>query len=290
LARSDNGVFHLELQFFNDLYDDELTEDDVRGVLGPLFLRHRMTLRTVMPHQSYMSGPPWLWVAEIDFSQRARPLASILSAAKEISALLEAFHTKVLDRSSARDLVLAGRAELLVGQRESQWLDAKKLSYPISSSEGKIQIAEAVARFANSEDGGLIVIGIETRKDSSGSEILRRVRPIAKQRGSRDRHRQALEQHLYPLPDYLRIDVVDYGAGEVILIDIPGQREELKPFLVQGSIVNGKYQGAYISWVRRRDDASFPITASMIHATLVAGRSALRNLTLASARENGGDR
>jgi hypothetical protein len=46
-------------------------------------------------------------------------------------------------------------------------------------------------------------------------------------------------------------DVVEYGVGELIVIDIPGQREEFKPFLVQGAIVNGKCQGAHISWVRR---------------------------------------
>jgi hypothetical protein len=104
---------------------------------------------------------------------------------------------------------------------------------------------------------------------------------MPRQKSSRDRHRHAIEHHLYPLPDYLRIDVVEYGDGELIVIDIPEQREELKPFLVQGAILNGRYQGAYISWVRRRDDASFPITASMIHSTLVAGRNTLRNLSTA---------
>jgi hypothetical protein len=62
----------------------------------------------------------------------------------------------------------------------------------------------------------------------------------------------------------------------LILIDVPPQPEELKPFLVHGAIVDGEAQGAFISIVRRRGDGSIPVTAPMIHSMLAAGRALLR--------------
>jgi hypothetical protein len=61
-----------------------------------------------------------------------------------------------------------------------------------------------------------------------------------------------------------------------MLIDIPPQPEELRPFLVHGAIVNGRVEGAFISIVRRRGESSIPITAPMIHSTLAAGRGLFR--------------
>jgi hypothetical protein len=40
--------------------------------------------------------------------------------------------------------------------------------------------------------------------------------------------------------------------GMLILIDVPPQPEELKPFLVHGAIVDGRAEGAFVSIVRRR--------------------------------------
>ena len=62
----------------------------------------------------------------------------------------------------------------------------------------------------------------------------------------------------------------------LVLLDIPPQPEELKPFLVHGAIVDGRVEGAFISIVRRRGESSIPITAPMIHSTLAAGRALLR--------------
>jgi hypothetical protein len=90
-------------------------------------------------------------------------------------------------------------------------------------------------------------------------------------------YKQAIEDHLHPPPDNLRIEAIDaQDDGMLILIDIPPQPEELKPFLVHGAIVDGKVEGAFISIVRRRGEGSIPITAPMIHSMLAAGRALLR--------------
>jgi hypothetical protein len=61
-----------------------------------------------------------------------------------------------------------------------------------------------------------------------------------------------LRDHLHPPPDNLRIEAVDMpDDGMLILIDVPPQPEELKPFLVHGAIIDGKAEGKFISIVRR---------------------------------------
>jgi hypothetical protein len=74
----------------------------------------------------------------------------------------------------------------------------------------------------------------------------------------------------------LTIELVVHGDGMLVVVSLPPQPEELKPFLVHGAIVDGAVEGAFISIVRRRGEASIPITAQSIHATLAAGRALLR--------------
>jgi hypothetical protein len=92
----------------------------------------------------------------------------------------------------------------------------------------------------------------------------------------RRRYVQVLQNPPYPPPDDLSIEVVHVDGGDLLLIAIPPQPEELKPFLVHGAIVDGDVRGSFISMVRRRDDEAISTTAPAIHATLAAGRALLR--------------
>jgi hypothetical protein len=62
----------------------------------------------------------------------------------------------------------------------------------------------------------------------------------------------------------------------LLVLHLPPQVEELKPFLVHGAIVDGRTEGAFISIVRRRGESSIPVTAAAVHASLAAGRALLR--------------
>jgi hypothetical protein len=77
------------------------------------------------------------------------------------------------------------------------------------------------------------------------------------------------------------------GEPAIILVLVPPQPEELKPFLVTGAIVGDRVEGAFISIVRRRGEHSIPISAPAIHASLAAGRALLR---FGVASEHGPDR
>src|SRR5829696_2798723 len=180
-----------------------------------------------------------------------------------------------LTRETAGDLIRGGHANVLIGQPEGHWLDVKRHHYDMNTRAGKIKLAESVSRFCNAEGGGLVVFGMASKKIPGGDEI-RRLCPMPRDKAILGRYQRALEEHLFPPPDNLSIEVIEMPADEMlILIDVPPQPEELKPFLVHGAVVDGEAQGAFISIVRRRGESSIPITAPMIHSMLAAGRALL---------------
>lgn len=218
---------------------------------------------------------------------RGRTIGDLYNVGEDVLVLCEAFASGELNRATVGDVVRGGGAHLLVDQPEGNWLDAKAEEYDLTSTRGKVSLAQAVARFANAEDGGLIVIGAKAKK-IPGGEVIRQVKGVVpRQEDTVARYQRVLDQHLYPPVFGLRIDLVPKGDGfALILLDVPPQPEELKPFLVHGAILaSGDTEGSFISVVQRRGEGSIPITAPMIHASLAAGRALLRGTTTRERNE-----
>jgi hypothetical protein len=86
-----------------------------------------------------------------------------------------------------------------------------------------------------------------------------------------------LDARVYPPIEGLQVEAMDYGERRgLLIIVVPPQPERLKPFLVHGALVGSRVEGAFISIVRRRGEASIPISAPAIHTMLAAGRSLLQ--------------
>jgi hypothetical protein len=259
---------------------DEWIDDDhdlltrLRQLVRPLLQRGRAEILEA----EMLDGPsqgPWACSVTIVPALRGRTVGQLYGLGSDVIALLDAASGGSLTLWSVVQLATAGRADILIGQPECQWLDAKSQDYDLDDDAGKISIAQDVARFANGETGGAVVVGLRTRK-VSGGEVISAVSPIRSPRSGVRRHRQAIDNRVFPPPDGLSVQQVAITGGAMIVIYVPPQVEELKPFLVHGAIVNGKAEGAFISILRRRDDESIPITAPSIHATLAAGRALLR--------------
>ena len=204
---------------------------------------------------------------------------------RDAIALAEAFgENGALTRDISADLVRAGHAGTLIGQPEGHWLDVKRQHYDLDTGVGKIRLAQAVAKFANAELGGVLIVGMAGKK-IPGGEIIEKICPVPISGRWMKKYRQAVETRLYPPPDLLSIEAIAVDDGGLVLIDIPPQPEELKPFLVHGAILNGDEAGAFISIVRRRGETSILTTAPMIHSMLAAGRALLRQGEL---RDNSG--
>jgi hypothetical protein len=270
---SDNKLT-LVVDFFMDQYDDG-DEERIAQALTPMLRRQNMIVLASWPDESW-AAPPWLWHTQIGFNTRGRMLDNLFSVGQDIIALMGAMQGGRLTRQTAGDLVRGEHARVLIGQNEGHWLDVKSQHYDLATDHGEISLAQSVARFCNSEDGGLVVVGMTTTRIPGGEEI-RAVNPMPRDGRMARRYQQVLEKRLFPPPDNLSIELIPVSVNEMlILLDVPPQPEELKPFLVYGAIIDGRIEGAFISIVRRRGESSIPITAPMIHSTLAAGRGLLR--------------
>lgn len=214
-----------------------------------------------------------------------RPMtaAGLLQAGRDGFALLDAIKSGALRVDSSLSLLLAGYPQLLVGLLESDWLEVKSQPYGLKApvpkvvEAAKIELAQDVARFANSRSPALLVIGLATDKQD-GTERVSRVVPSKLTVLDVQQYRDVLDSRIYPPVEGLEISRVDLGGGRgLLVIHIPAQPEEYKPFLVHGTIAAGRVEGAFISIVRRRGEGSIPTTAAQIHATLAAGRAFLRD-------------
>jgi hypothetical protein len=269
-----DGELVMELEHFDDdIPEDEQPRSEVQGRIAPLLARKGLWLVDVTEDLDD-AGRYWHVLIRIGFNVRGRTGAQLVADGLEIVELIRA-SAGGLTPATVADLLRAGHATALLGQPEGSWLEAKREHYPLKEMKGKIRIAQTVAQFANADSGGVVVIGLAT-KQVAGVDTINAVTPIEPDPNVRRRYVQVLQNHLYPPPGDLSIEVVRADGGDLLLIVVPPQPEELKPFLVHGAIVDGHIQGSFISIVRRRDDEAISTTAPAIHATLAAGRALLR--------------
>lgn len=210
----------------------------------------------------------------------ARPL---IAAARDTLALLEAIVSGgALTARTARNLLLAGLPHLLLGLPESDWLEVKRSAYGLDlpgdvGNRQKIELAQDAARFANGSVDALLVIGFREGKDT-GVARLKTLAPAPLANLDADRYRDVLDNRIVPPIEGLTVDVVDLGnSSGMLVIGVPAQPQELQPFLVHGVIAADKVEGAFFSIVRRRGEGSITMTASQIHAYIVAGKAYLRS-------------
>jgi hypothetical protein len=153
-----------------------VTKSVARCVLKSFLERNRATLNLVGHDYNY-TCPPWRWRGDATVAVRARSVLDAVGLGRDAIALAEAFGENVsLTRDVAADLVRAGHAATLIGQPEGQWLDVKRQHYDLDATAEKIKLAQAVAKFANAEFGGLVVIGMAGMKVPGGEIVQSFVR------------------------------------------------------------------------------------------------------------------
>jgi hypothetical protein len=255
---------------------DDVDKDDLRQLLTPQLARSGAFFV-----DAWLEGSGTQAYCEIlvDFSRRGATVEDAIAVGLDVVALVDRMRDGDLTAETALDLLTAGRADLLVGHVESTWLEAKREGYDLNTDHGRIELAQDVARFANGDNPGLLVLGLQTRK-TRGEEVIAKTCP-ALDAFDTGRYHRAIDAKLFPPVQGLVVRDVPVRlnggrSGHILAIYVPTQAEELKPFLVHGAVVNGKVEGAFISIVQRRGEHSIPVTAPGIHATIAAGRALLR--------------
>ncbi len=216
----------------------------------------------------------WIVRVYLDIPLRGRQVEIGLNLGRDVIAVLDAAENGTITDRSARALVDAGRAELLIGRAECATLECKSIPYAVSDV-GRLEFCKDVSAFLNASGGGLILIGVQTRKHG-GKDVISRLRPIPMDAKLPQRYRGWIDRTIFPRPDGIEVHAVAYGSASIVAITIPEQRTAIKPFLVRGIVEGEKVVGNYISIFERRDDRVVPLDPQELHSLLIAGRVALK--------------
>jgi hypothetical protein len=198
---------------------------------------------------------------------------SVFSLYGQLDRAIYMAHEKPAGPREAYELIRLGGAANMIGMTECSWLEVKRSGYELKEHKfWQVELAQDVARFANSENGGLLIIGISSQR-IDGCDTLNKLTPLVRSETRVESYSKIIDSRVYPPISNLEVQAIPMGERELLCIVIPKQSEKLKPFLVQGAIIYGKYDEGAISISRRRGEHSIPITAREIHAMLAAGRS-----------------
>ncbi|MEU8121323.1 ATP-binding protein [Spirillospora sp. NPDC049024] len=276
----------------------EMAPIDFRDTIAALGSRENYQLIDISPFDDYGTG----YRDEDNSDVEARrfelyflvpsvvgSIADVIRFARQIEQEVYFYRLGIRSPKVVERIIQMGQVERLVGMRENIWLDVKAYGYEMGKNENqwKFELASDVACFANSEHGGIIVVGIATKNRSGHNEVLKKVTPVPVDETRIQRYLTSIDERVHPPVSGLNAGEVPFDDGMVVYLSIPPQLEENKPFLVQGAFWDGKYQGGAIFIPRRRDEYSIPVKAREIHTMLVAGRSLLRSGQIPPPRPEG---
>lgn len=166
----------------------------------------------------------------------------------------------------------------LVGQYESQWLEAKRELFDLTRDPQKLELAKDVAALANS-GGGLIIFGFSTKSEPAGDRITR-ARRIDVSTLSPHRYIQVLRARIHPCPERIQIAHTGDTHAGFAYIRVGQQAEELSPFMLrQTESKSGVRTTSLTIPVRTAAQIEYTNPES-IHSLIVAGRAALRGSQL----------
>ncbi len=249
-------------------------ELDVQSLVAPLLARH----------DAELAGEPFLddqggllsKVATFRLRGSNRTIDELYAVAVAAQALIDAaVGTGQVTAASARDLIQSGLGQVLLGQPENLWIDAKSDPHDLSTDAGKWEFAKDVAAFANTGNDALIVYGFQTSKQH-GADILDTQRAFELDRLDIAVAWAVLNERLTPTTPDLEMEAVElrggYGYGWVF---IPAQAPYVLPILVTGMLEGDQVKGTYVSAPFRAGEHTVHWDASTLHGLIQAGRVAL---------------
>jgi hypothetical protein len=271
------GQSHLytHFQVENPVIDDKNT---VVKVTNRIFSRPNDLVKCLW-YSSNPSDPDErpFWSYHMICDPTGRTVRSIWQAYRTLCFSLTTSPSDLMKSPKGVQLALRlGRPDTLIGSPESYWLEVKSMDYLLSSAAEKIKLAQDVARFANA-DGGLLVIGLDTSK-LNGVDIISRVTPLPMPARQVARYRAIIDAHVYPFVRGLDVFSVPCDGGELVVVSVPRQSEDDKPFVVHGdlgSITGKKVKGQFISVVQRRGNGAEYLSGPAIHGLLRTQRMRL---------------
>ncbi|WP_338741962.1 ATP-binding protein [Actinomadura luteofluorescens] len=273
----------------------ELTGDDLEELIIAHARQENVELHQITPYDDlamridHKSGEAYTKRFEIHFladTGKIGEVGSLLRLARTVCQEAYFYGTDLRSPRVTQKILELGQASRLIGQAETDWLEVKSPPYEMKRIENrwKWELASDVARFANAERGGILIIGILSKK-IDGKDTLVKLTPVPRSDSRITSYMETIDRRVHPPISGLKVDEVAADKGVIVYILVPPQVEESKPFMVQGAFFDEKYQESAIFIPRRRGEHSIPATAREIQTLLAAGRAYLRSGGMATKRQ-----
>jgi hypothetical protein len=168
-------------------------------------------------------------------------------------------------------LLDAGDFEAVIGAAETAQIDFKRSPYRTDEPAEAFELAKDVTALANTETGGLLVIGFQTRsREESGLDTVETVHIFARSMFNRDQWLSKVHQLVYPtvvgLDAHFKPSRDDARRGVAVIV-VPGQPPDARYFLVAKDFVSEDgAPGWMVGLSVRSADRNRPLGISEIHA------------------------
>lgn len=212
----------------------------------------------------------------VSLPSRRHTVSDVFDLGVQLQALLDAVDEHLsLSPNTALDLLKSGNPQALVGQPESNWLEAKRPPYQNHTKAQKLELAKDIAAFANSESPGLLAIGFVNRSGASG-DVVGSLRPFRCEQMNLQSLRATIRSAIIPRLDHVDIGVHEIGGGFAYgWIFIPKQPPSRIPFLVRGAWTGIRVNTNFVSIPFRHGEDTVYADASAIHSLIAAGEASL---------------
>ena len=171
---------------------------------------------------------------------------------------MEGFTVKELEK-----ILSEGDFDSLIGKIENDFFDCKNQIYNLKNDYSKLELAKDVSSFANL-NGGYILIGPKTKNSEThfGDEITE-ISLLNQNLIDPNQYKNVIKDWIYPdeiqgINIYWKASKNDSNKG-IIVIEIPTQKESLKPFLISKIVgERKKISETIFGYAERKGDRSDP--------------------------------
>jgi hypothetical protein len=167
----------------------------------------------------------------------------------------------------------AGDFDALIGAVETAEVDFKRSPYRLNEASEAFELAKDVTALANTETGGILVVGFQTRSpEESGLDTVETVHPFARSLFDRDQWLAKVHQLAYPtvvgLDAVFKPSADDPDRGVAVIV-VPAQAAESRYFVVAKQFVSDDgAPGWMIGLSVRSGDRNRLLSIGEIHALL----------------------
>jgi hypothetical protein len=189
-------------------------------------------------------------------------------------AIWYSYERMALTRDQIATALSGGDFAIFVGEIETSSFDAKDQPYQVGADTGKREVAKDACAFANG-NGGHIVIGLRTKPSPVRfADEVEEVRPVPQALVNTLQLRDIINAWIYPSIEGLDVrffpSTADPSKG-LVAIDVPAQRDEMKPFLVVRSLDGSRHVETLFGYVERKGDGNTPFGVADLQRALRAG-------------------